>query len=207
MSSYTERLLKALAASDGERHIAKFLKANPELVFWAFIHLGGHTHYVVPEFNIGKALSCDFLLLQSFSGGWNVHFVELEPVKDPLYNKDRTPSKRLRIAQKQIADWRRYVDTDHASLRNQLADAAKPKYCLQSKDVSKEPVTFSGYRLRDVYTYVEYHYHIIIGRRNDLDDDKKVYRSSSFKHDGINIVSYDRLVEVAEKLDDIHNRR
>lgn len=206
MTSYTEEIRKALSDSDGERLIARYLKSNPDLVFWAFINLGGHTHYVVPEFGIGKSLFCDFLLLQSFSRGWNVHFVELEPVKDPLYNKDRTPSKRLRIAQKQIADWRRYVDTDQASLRNQLADAAKPKYCLQSKEIREEPTSFSGHKLRDIYTYVDYHYHIIIGRRSDLSEDKNLYRASSFKHDSIDIVSYDRLIEVAKKLDDIRNR-
>lgn len=206
MVSYTEEILKALDDSEGERLIAKFLKSHPDLVFWAFINLGGHTHYVVPEFGIGKALFCDFLLLQSFSRGWNVHFVELEPVKDPLYNKDRTPSRRLRIAQKQIADWRRYVDTDQASLRNQLADAAKPKHCLQSKEIREEPTSFSGHSLRDIYTYVDYHYHIIISRRSNLCDNKNLYRSSSYKHDFIDIVSYDRLVEVAKKLDNIRSR-
>jgi len=207
MASFTEEILKSLDDSEGERLIARFLKSNPDLVFWAFINLGGHTHYVVPDFGIGKALFCDFLLLQSFSGGWNVHFIELEPVRDPLYNKDRTPSRRLRIAQKQIADWRRYVATNEASLRNQLADAAKPKYCLQSKEISEEPASFSGHRLRDIYTYVDYHYHIIIGRRSDLSDDKNFYRSSSYEHDAIDIVSYDRLVEVAKRLDNIRSKK
>ncbi len=207
MAEYTGALLQALSKSDAERHIAKFLKSNPKLVFWAFINLGGHTHYVIPEFGIGKSLHCDFLLLQSFSRGWNVHFVELEPVQDTLYNKDRTPSKRLRIAQKQIADWRRYVDTNEPSLRNQLADAAKPKYCLQSQEIGQEPTSFSGHRLRDIYTYVQYDYHIVIGRRTSLSEEKNLYRSSSFKHDAIDIVTYDRFVEVAQKFDNMRNNQ
>jgi hypothetical protein len=30
--------------------------------------------------------------MQSYSGGWNIEFVELEPVNVSLFNKDRTPS-------------------------------------------------------------------------------------------------------------------
>jgi len=206
MKEYTPALLKALEESDGERRIAKFLKSHPQLIFWAFNNCGGHCHYVVPEFGIGKSLRCDFVLLLSHSGGWVIQFVELEPVKDPLYNKDRIPSKRLRVAQKQIADWRRYVDTDEFSLRNQLADAAKTKNCLEPLLHGREPSSYSSVRLRDSHCYLRYEYHIIISRRKYLFDDTNFYRSSSFFQDGIEIVTYDRLIEVAEKLD-FHARR
>jgi hypothetical protein len=78
-------LLDALGRSSGERIIHSYLKKHP-------------------EFRIGSRFRCDFVVMQSYSGGWNIEFVELEPVNVSLFNKDRTPSKPLRIALNQIDD-------------------------------------------------------------------------------------------------------
>lgn len=192
----SEELEHILSTSKGERQIAAFLKKHPEIVFWTFLRVGGHLHYVVPEFQLGKHFRSDFILLQSYSGGWHIHLVELEPIVDPVYNKDGTPSKRLRYAQKQIADWRMYKDTEISSLRIQLAEAAKASGGFQMDLKSSEPSSFSGKRLRDPLTFIDWNYHIVIGRRALLSETAQTNRSRGMPYDQIEIVTYDRFLDV-----------
>lgn len=59
----------------------------------------------VPEFELGSDYRTDFLILSSHSGNWHAIFIELKGYNISLYNKDGTPTKPLRRAQKQINDW------------------------------------------------------------------------------------------------------
>lgn len=195
----SEELEHIISTFKGERQIATFLKKHPEIVFWTFLPVGGHLHYVVPEFQLGKDFRADFVLLQSYSGGWHIHLVELEPIVDPVYNKDGTPSKRLRHAQKQIADWRMYKDTEVSSLRMQLAEAAKASGGLQMDLKSCEPSSFSGKTLRDPLTFIDWNYHIITGRRALLSETAQTNRSRGMPYDQIEIVTYDRFLDVVRE--------
>jgi hypothetical protein len=159
-----------LDSTTGERAALRYLVANPDLLFWSFFSVGGHTHYIVPEFGLGKDLRCDFVLLQSYSGGWKVFFVECEPVDDPVFNKDDTPSRCLRTAQKQICAWHRYTEEDGASLRSQMADACKKKDIWQRPRRRREPTSFSSAKLRDPKTVIHFKYAIVIGRRAALSE-------------------------------------
>lgn len=198
MKSHKQTVLEALGQSDGELAIAKYLKRNPILVLRAFGEFGNHSNYLLTEFRLGKSLRADFVLISGSSTGWEVNMIELEPVIDSLFNKDRTPTKRLRIAQKQIADWRDYERTDGASLRRQLADDTK-RDLLKFNSDEGDPCTMSGQKLRDPESYVSYNYHIVIGRRADLSIQAQRLRSR--RDDRIKIATYDRIVDVATELD------
>ncbi len=189
------KVVKLLEATKGERAAAQFLKANPSLLFWTFFSLGGHFHYVVPEFGLGKTLKCDFLLMQSYSTGWNIKFVELEPVDDHILNKDLTPSRRLRLAQKQIVQWQDYAYHDSLSLRTQLADVARKKDILKEVKGDYEPTSFSGKRLRDPKTYISFMYYIVIGRRNKLSEEMRQHLNAMCNHSRYEIATYDRFVD------------
>jgi len=148
-------LLDALGRSSGERIIHSYSKKHPDLLWGAFMNCGGHSDYVIPEFRIGSRFRCDFVVMQSYSGGWNIEFVELEPVNVSLFNKDRTPSKPLRIALSQIDDWKRFLETDSATIRSQLADAAKKNDLLQPDlNLGGEPSSFAGDDLRHPFTHI-----------------------------------------------------
>lgn len=198
MKSHKQTVLEALGQSDGELVIAKYLKRNPILVLRAFGEFGNHSNYLLTEFRLGKSLRADFVLISGSSTGWEVNMIELEPVIDSLFNKDRTPTKRLRIAQKQIADWRDYERTDGASLRRQLADDTK-RDLLKFNSDEGDPCTMSGQKLRDPESYVSYNYHIVIGCRADLSIQAQRLRSR--RDDRIKIATYDRIVDVATELD------
>lgn len=197
----TKEYDKALRSSDGERVAADFLKKNPLILFWSFFSMGGHCHYVVPEFGLGKSLRCDFVLIQSHSGGYEVKFIELEPVSDQLFNKNRTPSRRLRIAQKQIHDWQNYIHDEPASIRYQLAEAVTKFDLLYDGRGRREPMNFAGCDLRDPKSFIHFHYHIVIGRRSELSKTNRYLKSSHNYFGDIELVSYDRLLDVAGCMD------
>lgn len=191
-----------LESSKGERRIALFLKQHPDVILWSLLTIGGHMEYVVPEFGLGKSLRCDFVVVQSYSNGWRVEFVELEPVIDPLYNKDRTPSRRLRIAQKQIADWQNYIHDEPDSIRYQLADAIIQKDLIRPLHYEDlEPSSYAASKLRDPKSFIHFGFNIVIGRRKDVSQLGHNLRSSHNYHSDVEIISYDRLLDVAKNID------
>lgn len=201
MKTHRQAVIQALGRSNGERSVARYLKRNPYLILRAFGDFGNHGNYVLAEFGLGKGFYADFVILQGYSTSWRVDFVELEPVVDPLFNLDRTPTRRLRLAQKQIADWREYADSDGISLRRQLADATKRGDLIKRSSGAGDPCTMSNQRLRDPESFVRYRYHIVIGRRHLLTKEAQRLRSRSFNNDNIDIATYDRIVDVAEEFD------
>lgn len=199
MKSYKNAILAALAESDGERAIAKYLKANPFLLIAALCPFGNHGNYILPEFGMGNELYADFVLIAGSSAGWEIEMIELEPVSDPVFNKDGTPSRRLRSAQKQIADWKEYQQKEEASLRRQLADKARESGPAGFPESHFDPCTMSNQRLRDIESFVRYSYSIVIGRRESLSERAQHLRSRATHQGDITIATYDRLVEAAER--------
>lgn len=207
MMPSSKEVLEKLNKCTGERAFAGYLKRQPLLVFWTFFSVGGHMHYVIPEFGLGKGFRCDFVLMQSYSGGWHVSFVELEPVVDSVFNKDGTPSKRLRGAQAQIMKWQNYVHHDGASLRSQLADAGRNDDIFDPSNRNYEPSSYSATDLRDPMSYVEWDYYIVIGRRDNLSEDKRIWKNTLSHQSSYAIVSYDRFVDTAKGTEDYRSRQ
>jgi hypothetical protein len=87
LGSLRANLESALSQSSGERNAAKFFRDNPELVVWGFCRTGGHSKYVLYECLFGSSYRADFVVPLSYSGTWEVSFIELEPVDDIIINK------------------------------------------------------------------------------------------------------------------------
>lgn len=195
------RLVEVLDQAEGEREIHKFLKEEPLLVYATFMNCGGHSDYVIPEFSLSGKYYADFVVMQSFSGGWNVAFIELEPVDEKPFNRDGNPSKRLRGAIKQINDWHDFEKEEGASLRSHLADAAKKRDTLYpDRNLAREPWC-AKMPLRDPKTFLCCEYFIVMGRRSHFDEEL-IHVKSKFArhHNNVKILTYDRFIEVAEKL-------
>lgn len=199
----SKRFIQALDQATGERKIHAFLKKEPLLVWATFMNCGGHSDYVIPEFSLGSKYRTDFVVMQSFSGGWNVAFIELEPVdEEPFDRKTSNPSKRLRGAIKQVNDWRDFEMDEGATLRSQLADAAQKNDTLYpERNLAREP-SCAKMPLRDPQTYLCCEYFIVMGRRSHFDD-KLIHAKSKFaRHsNNVKILTYDRFSEVAIKLE------
>lgn len=194
------RLVKVLEQAKGEREIHAFLKEEPLLVWATFMNCGGHSDYVIPEFSLRGKYYADFVVMQSFSGGWNIAFIELEPVDEKPFNKDGSPSKRLRGAIKQIDDWHDFENDEGASLRSHLADAAQKYDTLYpERNLAREPRCVEM-PLRDPKTYLCCKYFIVMGRRSHFDEELIHAKSKFARHHNAEILTYDRFTEVAEKL-------
>src|SRR5262245_1125041 len=62
--------------------------------------------FVVSEFSIGDQYKADFVVASAFSGGWEIHFIELEPPSLSPFNKKGELSSRLVHAAGQIRHWK-----------------------------------------------------------------------------------------------------
>jgi hypothetical protein len=199
------RFVKVLDQAKGEREIHAFLKEEPLLVWATFMNCGGHSDYVIPEFSLSGRYYADFVVMQSFSGGWNIAFIELEPVDEKPFNQEGNPYKRLRGAIKQINDWHDFENEEGASLRSHLADAAKKYDTLYpERNLAREPQCVKM-PLRDPKTYLCCKYFIVMGRRSHFDEELIHVKSKFARHHNVEILTYDRFIEVAENLNQ-HNQ-
>ena len=195
-----DKLVNILDQTKGEREIHAFLKEEPLLVWATFMRCGGNSDYVIPEFSLGGKYKADFVVMQSFSGGWNIAFIELEPVDEKPFTKDGNPTTRLRGAMKQINDWKTFEDCEKASLCSNLADAAQKYDTLYPEfNLAREPWCVKM-PLRDPQTFLCCEYFIVMGRRSHFDEKLINIKARSIRHHNIHVLTYDRLIEVSEKL-------
>jgi hypothetical protein len=196
-----DELVHTLEQANGEREIHSFLKKEPLLIWATFMHCGGHSDYVIPEFSLAGKHRADFVVMQSFSGGWNVAFIELEPIHERLFNQDGSQSTRLRGAIKQIDDWKNFRECEKASLCSHLADAAQKFDVLYpERNLGREPSCVTR-PLRDPQTYLCCEYFIVMGRRKDLDERSNHAKSRIKPNHNIELATYDRFIQVSENLE------
>jgi hypothetical protein len=193
------KLEKTLRSCPGERTIAAYLRRHPHLVYWTFSPLGGHDRYILTEFPLGNQFKVDFVVINSHSGAWIVNFIELEPVSDRIFNKDRTPSRRLAIAIRQIDDWRIYLKSNESQVRADLVRWVKTRDILGYSSRGKEPCNYSGDQLADPRSVILAEFSVIIGRSTKLDAERRsLLGHYSLNHD-IAVITYDRFIELAMK--------
>lgn len=196
---YTDpaELQAVLSASKGERKITQYLKNNPALIYWTFCRTGGHVNYVFSDFTVGNQFRADFVVLHTYSSTFEAHFIELEPVRDPVFNKARTPSKRLATATRQIDDWKEYVSKNELPLRQDMVRWCKTRDILNVPTSERNPANYAKELLIDPSTMLYVNYYIIIGMREDLTADKRALKDRYHKHHGVDVGSYDRFLDAA----------
>jgi hypothetical protein len=191
-------LLKVLNAASGERTVHTFLKKHDYLIGMTF-RSNTHPSGVVSEFELGTEFRCDFLVLSCCSAWWSVDFVELESPNARLYLKDGTPSKCLRIATRQIRDWKQWARLNEAYLRNRLSSLFG-KIGLAASGASPG-VADAATEIRDPQCALTSHFYIVIGRRQTLSSAEQQARVQDSLNTGVTIATYDRLVEAASRFD------
>lgn len=192
-----ERLNTALEKAANEREIDSFLKKHLELI----VELNEHSwNCVLPksQFSIGTKYVADYIVLSACSGYWNCVLVEMQSHKDPIFTKDGEESVGLREARKQIIDWRIWIDENESAFRAQLADFAKDEVAHCNRPIHTKAST----ELRDPKPCVFYKYKVLIGRRSFLDVERNKQRSCA---SGFEIVTFDRLLDRARKIDELND--
>jgi hypothetical protein len=177
-----------------------FLKQNKILIqnvfakAWNFVHC-------VPEFEFGSEYRSDFLVLCADSGWWYADFVEIKSPKARLYLKDGTPSKSLRIAQREISDWQNWIRKNDNYLRERFSRVLRE---IDAPAICRPSIHSKGWaEIKDPRTVIQFSYHIVIGRRHLLSIEEQERRMASYKPPfNEQITTFDRLLDAAKRLDD-----
>ncbi|MCG6170153.1 DUF4263 domain-containing protein [Leptospira sp. FAT2] len=195
------RNLKKSIATNGERAITKFLKNNPDLVLWKFCWTGGHTKFVLNEFQLGNQYKVDFVVLLSYSGNWEVNFIELENTEDKLITKQGIPTKRLNTALSQVKEWKQFVENNRSIVLQDLSRACMKSDLIKYHSTELEPSNYSGQKLKDPDSFVRFTYNIIIGRRESINA-KARQKINQFSEYDIKIMSFDGFIDIARKTEE-----
>ena len=198
--SVAERDIEKACAQAGERSIQRALEKHP-LVIYRAITEGGHG-YVVAQFEAGNEYRADFLLISTFSGGFDIHFVELEPPSAKLFQKNGKVTAVLAGALRQIELWKRFerVAAKESYLLQQIDKAATTRDLLNPQWRGDPLICNAGFPITHEIVARNYQYHIIIGRRGDLNPDE-LSRKANFRQTfDVELITYDRLIESAARV-------
>ncbi len=187
-----------LESEKDERKIASYLRDNPRIVYWTLCPASGHTRYAFSEFPLGSEFKADFVLLNSYSGAWEAYFIELEPIDDQLFTKNRTPSQRLATAIRQIDDWHGYIERNLESVRRDLVRWVK-KYDILGYSSTDNPCNGTGHYLADSNTVIWFKYAIVIGRSSMLNEEQRNLAGRYRNNHQAEVITYDRLLDLAER--------
>lgn len=166
-----------------ESEIQKYLQENSEILLNSFGHYGSD---IYPKFKLGSEYECDFILYDWRSSVCSkTTVVELKLPSAKLLTKSNIPTKDLSLALSQVNKYMNWIHKNQVYFYNQLYNISKP-------------VTIFD-RIRN---FINHHPNyinsvIIIGQRTQFSEEENLYRSNIFQttHGGIEIVSYDRLIE------------
>ena len=167
-ASHVQQLETVLAQATDERDLQTFLASNPYALVLGV--LGGQlrTSWVFDRPRFGAEYIPDFLIGMRDSLGPTWMLVELEsPTADPL-RKDGAIRAELHHAVQQVQDYRRWLGQHATYFRDQHGCWGIEAGCTAS---------------------------IVIGRRAMRDNEDGRGRIRDLRRDGIEVMSYDRLVE------------
>jgi len=205
MKSIQKQLCNILDSNQGERAVHNYLKKHDYLVTMAF-NRAWNFYTCVSEFEFGSEYRSDFLILSAHSVHWHAIFIELKGYNSRLYSKAGLPTKSLRQAEKQIGEWREWTRVNELYLRQRFCKI------LEKKDAPaiwphSIPNHTQGYKsgaseIADMKSYVEFYYHIVIGRSSTLLPEERKRRLEEVSWGGPEIATYDRLLTMARRVDE-----
>lgn len=191
-------LHQAVRSVPGERAVHRELERRP-WVLKDLVVSCCNLCYVISHFKLGDEYEADFVVLHGFSGGWDIHFIELEPPSMSPFNAKGNFSPRLNHAAGQIRCWKEFNDRrDKAPyLVAQLREAVIAKDLLWHD--GREPTDSAGCPLTRPESMLIMYYHIIIGLRQHLNLDGLARKAGLVKTDGFELITYDRILEIYDR--------
>lgn len=199
MGKRTAALKRALNQTDGEREVQRVLKKYPELIYHTLC-VPSAISYIIPELALADKYRADFVALTAFSGGWDVHMIELEPPSANLFNEDGTPAARLKKAVTQLDDWWLYTQKHRPLFAEGLREAAM-RYGIGPRGEPEEPLCNAGMKITDPMSFLNFRFQVVIGRRETLSPEE-VERKSRFRENHrAELLTYDRFLDRADTLE------
>lgn len=194
----SSQLHRAIRSRAGERTVHRELEKRP-WVIKELVESCCNLCYIVSHFELGNECESDFVVLHGFSGGWDIHFIELEPPSEMPFNRKGDFSPRLNHAAGQLRRWKQFQDhrEKRPYLTNQLRQAVLKKELLWAD--GREPTDSILWPLIHTEAVHYYHYHVIMGRRRHLSVTLMSRKAGLAKTDGFQLMTYDRVLEVYER--------
>src|SRR4030095_10172486 len=87
--SLASKFESLLDSANAERPLLSWFKRNPSVLADMFPMV----RYLAADFPFGTDFVADFVGLGPFSGGWDIHFIELEPPQCTFVTKSGSPSR------------------------------------------------------------------------------------------------------------------
>lgn len=195
-----QQQLKGILAEAGERGLCAFLKANPYILINSLNHLG-HPVRVISEFPLGTEYYSDFLIIAPFSGAMELHFIEVEPPSCNFFNKDGSLSKRANKALEQVNSWRTYIEKNRGQLVRDLARYAREKDLIKARAEEERLTCTAGWDVSDLRMTFNFSFEILMGRRGLLSPEMMEKKAGFLKNNNVSLVTCDRLLEGASRID------
>ena len=194
-----EPLKRVLAEPKSEHEVHAFLKEHPRLLAEAFIPID-RSGYVLskPKAAMGGMFEPDFVLLESMSGAWIVHLVELEPPQEKLFTTTGFPDQRLKGALRQIEDWKGHLSNPVNELlfRREISKSAQNEDLLCPYWIPRSVTCSAGFALSDPDTTMSMDWHVVIGRRDAETDDSIRHKAQLARERGISVRTYDCFLDL-----------
>ena len=189
-------LLRDVILSSKEEDSQNYLKNNPEILLYAFANQW-HVNELIPKFKFGADFVSDFVIVSGQSWYYDIFLIELEPPTTGPFNKDGTYSQRLNGAMKQINEWFDWIRINEDYFRKSLASRMSDHY--GKGQIYSE---YNKVRIRDHDRRFFVFSKIIIGCRHHqtIKDNQTRATIRSLSNQQLEIVPYDRLIEVEEKI-------
>ncbi|MDR1284219.1 MAG: DUF4263 domain-containing protein [Opitutaceae bacterium] len=200
MKTNVEQLEEILSQDDGERALCTFLKENPYILRDSLQYLGNPSR-VIAEFPLGTEYYADFVVIAPFSGAIEIRFIEVEPPASTFFNRDFSLAQRTNKAVEQINSWKIYVEKNRPQLIRDLERYAKKKDLIREHSEDEELTCTAGWNIHNPRMSLYFSYTILMGRRSSLTDEMLERKASFDKNMGVSLVSCDRLIGGASKID------
>jgi Shedu protein SduA, C-terminal len=196
LSMKAPKLDQIIETASGETEVHRALEWYPWVVMEV---ITSRQSFVVSQFSIGDQYRADFVVAEFFSGGWEIHFIELEPPAISPFKKNGELTSRLVHAAGQIRRWKEFEERHdkRPALVSQLR-AAIIKKDLTWAD-GREPKDSAGKDIMWPESLLLMNYHVVMGRRSQLNSELMLRKARLIKSDGYELITYDRVIDVFNK--------
>lgn len=173
-----------------EQAILKYIKDSKAYYIIGSIfsqyNFGHHEAYIFPEFQLSTNYRADYLLVGKSSGGYEFIFIELEHPYGNVTKQDGNLGEVFRKGIEQTKDWRRWIDKNYQSLRENFNKNIKEKDRLPTEFIE--------------YDSTRFHYVVIAGRRDNFKENTYCIKREYKKDQNILLLHYDNLLNFSKNI-------
>lgn len=190
LQTLNEGFKTLLDSKCNEQAILKYIKDNKAYYIIGSIfsqyNFGHHEAYIFPEFQLSTNYRADYLLVGKSSGGYEFIFIELERTYGNITKQDGNLGEVFRKGIEQTKDWKRWLDKNYQSLRQNFNNNIK-----ENDKLSNEFIEYDSTRIN---------YVVVAGRRDNFDENTYCIKREYQKEQNILLLHYDNLLDFSQNI-------